>query len=67
MRPPEQPRYALVRWKNGEIGCIPIANVMVATMREAKVIADERHFLPWPVHIEPAQSNPNRSESDDGA
>jgi hypothetical protein len=66
-RPPEQPRFALVRWPNGQIGCIPVANLMVATIRHAVFIADERDLLPWPVSIEPAQSNPIRTDADDGA
>jgi hypothetical protein len=65
-RPPEQPRYALVRWPTGQIGCIPVKNLMVATIRNAVFIADERDLLPWPVAIEPARINPRRAD-DDGA
>lgn len=65
-REPEYPRWAFVVWPDAtSLSCIPIDQVMVATMRDAILIADERWVLPLDVvEVEPSQSNPRRTDDD---
>lgn len=64
-RVPEFPQWAMVIWPDrATLACVRLEDLMVATMRGAILLADERWILPLPVYaevpIDPAQSNPNR-------